>query len=222
MTHEFTLVGQLDSPYVRRVAVSAALLGIAFAQRPWSVGADQMKLREVNPLGRVPAWIEAFGGPALVESQQIVDRLDDLAPNGSALLPEDPRGRLRTREWLGLLTGVLDKGIAVVIERVFQPKQLHGSPWTRRCRDQLASGLTEVERRCEAIHEDPWLAYSRITQADVAFASFLTYLRDALPLDLAPYPHTAARLDRIEALPAFRDHYKPFEAPVADVKEATA
>jgi glutathione S-transferase len=214
MSQQSILIGQLDSPYVRRVAVSAALLGIEFEQCPWSVGVDQARLREVNPLGRVPAWIEASGDPALIESQQIVDRLDDLAPIGCALLPDDPRGRLRTREWLGLLTGVLDKGIAVVIERIFQPKELHGSPWTQRCRDQLASGLAEVERRCQAVRDDQWLAYSRITQADVAFASFFTYLRDALPLDLTPYPHTAARLAKIEALPAFRDNYKPFDAPV--------
>jgi glutathione S-transferase len=217
MSHEFTLIGQLDSPYVRRVAVSAKLLGFAFEQRPWSVGADQAKLREVNPLGRVPAWIEG-DGEVLVESQQIVDRLDDLAGNNRALLPDDPRGRLRTREWLGLLNGVLDKGIAVVIERVFQPEELHGTPWTTRCREQLASGLAEVERRCEAVRDGQWLAYSRISQADVAFACFLTYLRDALPLDLAPYPHTAARLAKIEALPAFRDSYKPFDAPVADAR----
>jgi glutathione S-transferase len=207
-----TLVGQLDSPYVRRVATSAQLLGIEYMQQPWSVGADQARLRGVNPVGRVPAWIDD-SGEVLVESAQIVDYLDDLAGFGNTLMPGELRERFIVRQWLGLLTGVLDKGIAIVTERVFQPPALHGSPWTQRCGEQLRSGLAEVELECATRAGEEWLAHRRITQADVAFACFLTYLRDALPLDLAPTPAIAARLARIEALPAFAATYTPFEAP---------
>jgi glutathione S-transferase len=79
--------------------------------------------------------------------------------------------------------------------------------------EQMHSGLAEVERECEKRRDDEWLAHRRITQADVTFACFLTYLRDALPLDLAPYPAIADRLARLEALPAFVATYKPFDAP---------
>jgi glutathione S-transferase len=208
-----TLVGQLDSPYVRRVAVSALLLGIGFEQRPWSVGVDQLRLREVNPLGRVPAWIEA-DGTVLVESAQIVEHLDDLGGYGRTLMPSGLAERRVVRQWLGLLTGVLDKGIAIVIERVFQPAAMQGSPWTQRCAEQLQSGLAEVERWCAMRRESEWLAHHRLTQADVTFACFLTYLRDALPLDLAATPALAARLARLEALPELRQTYVPFTAPV--------
>ena len=209
------LIGQFDSPYVRRVAVSAMLLGIEFDQRPWSVGVDQAKLREVNPLGRVPAWIDGEG-EVLVDSAQIVEHLDDLAGFGQALMPSGLHERYAVRQWLGLLTGVLDKGIALVTERIFQPPHLHGSPWALRCHDQLESGLAEVERLCAARAargDAEWLAHHRLSQADVAFACFLTYLRDALPLDLTRLPALAARLGRIEALPAFAATYTPFAAP---------
>jgi glutathione S-transferase len=209
------LVGQLDSPYVRRVAVSAQLLGIEYTQRPWSVGADQAQLRQVNPLGRVPAWI-AEDGEVLVDSAQIVEHLDDLAGFGQALMPSGLDERFLVRQWLGLLTGVLDKGIALVTERIFQPSHLHGSPWALRCHDQLESGLAEVERLCaqRASRSDAdWLAHRRLSQADVAFACFLTYLRDALPLDLSHTPALAARLARLEALPEFAATYTPFDAP---------
>jgi glutathione S-transferase len=208
-----TLVGQLDSPYVRRVAVSARLLGIGYEQKPWSVGADQARLRGVNPLGRVPAWIDGEG-EVLVDSGQIVEHLDDLAGYGNTLMPGELRERLAVRQWLGLLTGVLDKGIAQVVERVFVPEEHRGTPWTQRCHEQLHSGLAEVERLCAVRGDAEWLAHRRITQADVTFACFLTYLRDALPLDLGGYPAIAARLARIEALPEFRDTYTPFDAPV--------
>jgi glutathione S-transferase len=207
-----TLVGQLDSPYVRRVAVSARLLGIPFTLRPWSVGADQARLRTVNPIGRVPAWIDD-AGEVMVESAQIVEHLDDLAGYGRTLMPGALHERLLVRQWLGLLTGVLDKGIAIVTERVFQPPALHGSAWTLRCREQLESGLAELERRCAERVQSEWLVAHRLSCADVAFACFLTYLRDALPLDPAPYPHLATRLARLEALPDFAATYTPFDAP---------
>ncbi|MGH8029890.1 MAG: glutathione S-transferase family protein [Arenimonas sp.] len=215
------LIGQLDSPYVRRVAVSAMLLGIEFEQRPWSVGADQAKLRQVNPLGRVPAWIDG-DGEVLVDSAQIVEHLDDLAGYGATLMPGEMRERFVVRQWLGLLTGVLDKGIALVTERIFQPPHLHGSPWALRCYEQLLSGLAEVERLCVERSEQEWLVAHRLSQADVTLACFLTYLRDALPLDLTAMPALAARLARIEALPALRDTYKPFDAPVPTTESPPA
>jgi glutathione S-transferase len=208
-----TLIGQLDSPYVRRVAVTAMLLDIGFERQPWSVGADQAKLRGVNPVGRVPAWIDD-DGEVLVESAQIVEHLDDLAGYGRALMPGDVRERFIVRQWLGLLTGVLDKGIAINLERIFNGVPAASTAWTRRCREQLQSGLADLERHCDARGQAEWLVHHRLTPADVAFACFLTYLRDSLPLDLGAYPALAARRERIEALPAFRATYTPFDAPV--------
>jgi len=47
------LVGQYDSPYVRRVAVSLRVLGFAYTQDPRSVFGDFDTLRQTNPVGRV-------------------------------------------------------------------------------------------------------------------------------------------------------------------------
>ena len=40
-----------------------------------------------------------------------------------------------------------------------------------------------------------------------------TYLRDAVPIDLAAFPALQARVDRYESLPTFRQFYAPFDAP---------
>lgn len=208
-----TLIGQLDSPYVRRVAVSAILLDIPYSMHLWSVGADQEKLRRVNPVGRAPAWLE-MDGAVLTESAQIVEHFDDLVGPERALMPRDPALRRATRQWLGLLTGLLDKGIAINIERIFNAVPAQSTAWTRRCRAQLDTGLVEAERLCVARGAAPWLVGDAITHADIAFACFLTYLHDSLPLDLAPTPALAARLARLEQLPALRDTYRPFDAPV--------
>jgi glutathione S-transferase len=54
------LIGIYDSPYVRRVAVSLKLCGIAFEHGNWSVGADFEHIRQYNPLVRVPTLFCAF------------------------------------------------------------------------------------------------------------------------------------------------------------------
>ena len=55
------LVGMFDSPYVRRVALSLAQLEVPFEHLAWSVGKDQMRIRELNPLGRVPVVVLPAG-----------------------------------------------------------------------------------------------------------------------------------------------------------------
>ena len=69
------LIGMFDSPFVRRVAVSMDLLGMPFEHRNWSVGKDQQRIREFNPVGRVPTLV-LDDGETLIESAMILDCLD--------------------------------------------------------------------------------------------------------------------------------------------------
>jgi hypothetical protein len=46
------LIGQYDSPFVRRVAIAMRLYGFAYEHRPWSTFADADKLSVYNPLHR--------------------------------------------------------------------------------------------------------------------------------------------------------------------------
>src|SRR4029079_12876218 len=48
------LIGQYDSPFVRRVAIALTLYDLPFEHRPWSVFGDADKVRTYNPLVRVP------------------------------------------------------------------------------------------------------------------------------------------------------------------------
>jgi len=69
------LIGMFDSPFVRRVAVSMNLLGIAFEHRNWSVGKDFELIRQFNPLGRVPTLVQP-DGEALIESLHLNQNLN--------------------------------------------------------------------------------------------------------------------------------------------------
>ena len=48
------LVGQYDSPYVRRVAVTLHLYGIAFTRNPISVFGDAGEMAKIDPGGANP------------------------------------------------------------------------------------------------------------------------------------------------------------------------
>ena len=48
------LIGMLDSPYVRRVAVSMKLMGIDFEHQSVSVFRNFDRFREVNPVVKAP------------------------------------------------------------------------------------------------------------------------------------------------------------------------
>src|SRR5258708_1943963 len=86
------LIGMFDSPFVRRVAVTMNLLAIPFEHRNWSVGKDFDRVREFNPLGRVPTLVLA-DGESLIESAAILDYLDDFVGPKRALLPPSGRDR---------------------------------------------------------------------------------------------------------------------------------
>jgi glutathione S-transferase len=206
-----TLVGMFDSPYVRRVAVSLEQLGVDFAHLPWSVGKDQEKLRELNPLGRVPVVLLP-GGETLIESAMILDYVDELAGE-RRLVPAAGPARRAVQDWLALETATVDKGIQIVYERVFKPVDKQHEPWLARCREQTHSALAELDRRCALREGEDWLVGEAMTQADITLACFVTYLRDAVPLDLDAVPCLRERVARLEALPVFATHYLPFDAP---------
>ncbi len=48
------LIGQYDSPFVRRAGIALRLYGLPFEHRPWSVFGDADRIRAINPLMRVP------------------------------------------------------------------------------------------------------------------------------------------------------------------------
>ena len=225
------LIGMFDSPFVRRVAISATLLQMPFEHRNWSVGKDFDRIREHNPLGRVPALIlddrESTNGGAsigetLIESTIILDYLDDRAGSEHALLPARGEPRRRALKLMALATGAVDKGIQLVLERVFRPADKRYAPWTDRCRVQMQGALAALEQECARVPPLKWLVGDKLTQADITLGCFVTYVREAVPVDLERYPALRARVDFYEALPLFSEFHVPFDAPEPQPVETRA
>jgi glutathione S-transferase len=60
------LIGQYDSPFVRRVAIAMRLYGIKFEHKPWSTFGDAEKIAPYNPLRRVPTLVLDSGEALLL------------------------------------------------------------------------------------------------------------------------------------------------------------
>jgi glutathione S-transferase len=194
------LVGQYDSPYVRRVAISLHLLGLPFTRNTISVFADADEMRRINPVVRIPSLI-LDDGEVLVDSAAILDHIDETVGPERALLP--PRGaeRRRALRIVALATGAIDKAGAVVYERTLRPVDKVHPPWIERCQGQLAGALDVLE----ALPRPSWLMGERLMQPDITVAAMLGYLRlrlqDALPA--GRYPGLERLSAACEALPAF-------------------
>lgn len=192
------LVGQYDSPYVRRVAVSLRLLGFAYEHDTRSVFGDFDDLRRTNPLGRVPALV-LDDGAVLVDSGAILDWLDERVGPERALLPSAGPGRRRALQRIALATGAIDKAGAAAYERLIRPAARRWPEWIERCRSQAAGALAALEA-------EGWPEEGRPDQAEVTVACLLRYLTLSDPelLSVGRYPALDNLAGRCEALPEFR------------------
>lgn len=205
------LIGMFDSPYVRRVAVSLRLLGLDFEHRNWSVGKDFERIREFNPLGRVPTLV-LDDGEALAESSAILDWIDEHVGPDRALLPRGGADRRRALQIMAIATGAADKGVAQLYEGAFRPPEKRHEPWVARCRTQMEAGLAALDGIC-AQATGEWLLDDRMTQVDITLTAVSTFLHESLQLDPSRCPALARRTARAEALPAFREFHQPFFVP---------
>jgi len=217
------LIGMFDSPFVRRVAVSLVLLGLPFEHRNWSVGRDFERIREFNPLGRVPTLVLP-DGEVLLESAAILDFLDEQVGASRALLPAAGAGartgsaRRDALRLMGMACGAAKKGVLQIYERVFRPEDKRHEPWLARCSGQMHGALAELERAAAlraTVSPGGWLVGEAMTQADVTVACVVTFLREALRVDPAGeiYPTLAGHNRRCEALAAFQTIRADFSPP---------
>ena len=208
------LIGMFDSPFVRRVAITLKLLELPFEHANWSVGKDFERIREYNPLGRVPTLVLA-NGEALFESGAILDYLDELVGPERALIPAAGADRRRALNILALSTGAADKGVLQVYEGVFRPENKRHEPWLDRLRSQMNASLAALDRLVGERGAGQWLIGNRLSQADITAACIFTFLNDTLGVarDAVMFHSLATLAARCEAQPAFAETRTPFFTP---------
>lgn len=204
------LIGQYDSPFVRRVAIAMRLYGMAYEHRPWSVFGDWDRIAAFNPLVRVPTLVLS-DGMVLIESMAILDHLDEQA-GPAALIPAAGRDRRAALKVIALATGLADKAVALVYERV-----LHATvsdDWVARCEAQIRAVLDHLEGERAARPGTFWFG-AAIGHADIALACALRFAGEAHPglLAAGAWPSLTRHAAGCEALPAFRAVVQAFNPP---------
>jgi glutathione S-transferase len=208
------LIGQFDSPFVRRVAIAMRLYGIAFEHRPWSVFGDPDKIAQYNPLMRVPTLV-MDDGEVVIESSSILDALDQIAGPAKALIPATGDARRHALKVCSLATGMCDKAVSLVYETHVHKRAT--AAWTERCLSQIAGCLSELEAN-RGSRPTQWWFGSNLTHADIAAGVALRFLGDVHPglFDIAEgWPLLAAHAAKCESLPVFQDISQAFRvAPI--------
>jgi glutathione S-transferase len=137
------LIGQYDSPFVRRVAIALRLYGLPFEHRPWSTFAEGDKIAPYNPLRRVPTLV-LDDGDALIESTVILDYLDELVGPEKAMIANRGPERRRGLKFCALAMGLADKGVSLLYERVLRKDQ--SKIWVERCEAQIGAAVEVLEK----------------------------------------------------------------------------
>ena len=204
------LIGQYDSPFVRRVAIALRLYGLPFEHRPWSTFGDGDKIAPFNPLRRVPTLV-LDSGEALIENTAILDYLDDLVGAEKAMMAAHGDVRRRQFRVCALGNGLADKGVSLLYEQVLRKEQL--KLWVERCEEQIGAVLALLEKERAAVKTPYWFG-ERVGHADIMIACALRFIGEAHPaLFDARYPALQAHSAACEALPPFKEIVQPLAPP---------
>lgn len=196
------LIGMLDSPYVRRVAISMHCLGIAFEHRPLSVFRQFEQVAAINPVVKVPTLV-CDDGTVLMDSTLILMYVERLEGVARPLMPQDRAAHQRALRTLGLALAACEKSVQLLYEREQRPAEKRHEPWSLRVQRQIAGAFGELER---------WIArwplaagMDDIDQAGITAAVAWRFAREVIAdaVDPAAFPVLAAHSARAETLPAF-------------------
>jgi glutathione S-transferase len=193
------LVGMLDSPYVRRVAISLRIMGVPFEHQSVSVFRQVERFREINPVLKAPTLV-CDDGTVLMDSTLILDDLENQVPAGRRLMPAGGDARREALRLIGLAMAACEKCVAIVYEK--ERRAVVDAPWMARVTEQAntAFALLEEDLGSRLRADD-----KRLDAADIAIACAWRFSQyyDAAEIPAQRYPQLVAFSARAEQSPAF-------------------
>ncbi len=208
---DMQLIGQFDSPFVRRVGIALELYRLDWQHLPYSTFGDWQCFNAHNPLRRVPTLV-LDDGEALIDSAAIIDHLDEMHGRERALIaPSGPQRRASLRR-IALATGTADKAVSFFYARLFAPSL--DPAFALRCEGQIRDGLAALEAACAARGTNWWHGAGP-GHDDIAVACVARFLAEAYGhlIALQDYPALAAHSARAEGLAVFQKICQPFLPP---------
>nr|WP_314570231.1 glutathione S-transferase family protein [uncultured Pseudomonas sp.] len=193
------LIGMLDSPYVRRVAISLELYGVDFVHEPLSVFRTFNEFAQINPVVKAPTLV-LDDGTVLMDSSLILDYLETLAPADKKLLPQDATARARDLQVLGLALAACEKSVQIVYEHNLRPAEKLHAPWLERVTGQLLAAYSMLDKQ---LADSQTLTQASITAAVAwSFSQFTV----ASVVEADAFPNLKRHAARLEQHPAFKKY----------------
>jgi glutathione S-transferase len=131
------------------------------------------------------------------------------------MIPREGAERRHQLRICALATGLGDKSVSLIYERVLRKEQL--KLWVERCEAQISGVLDVLEKERAAVKTPYWFG-DRIGHADIAVVCVLRFTSEAHPhlFNAARYPALAAHAAYCEALPPFQEIVQPLAPPSGD------
>ncbi|MEO0433227.1 MAG: glutathione S-transferase [Cyanobacteria bacterium J06656_5] len=186
------LIGMLDSPYVRRVAISLKRLNIPFEHRSLSVFRDFEAFSRINPIVKAPTLV-TDDGIVLVDSTLILQYIEGIS--ATSLMPETAQAL----QSIGLALMACDKTVQIIYERTLRPTEKQHQPWLERVAKQLHAAYAQLEQTADVLTCNPPMQ----PDITIAVAWRFTQLYTADVITPEEFPKLAAFSADAEALPEF-------------------
>lgn len=193
------LIGMLDSPYVRRVAISLQYLGIPFQHKAVSVF-NIAEFSKINPLIKVPSLI-CEDGEVLMESSLIIDYAERLS--AKTLMPQALQDYQHHVRLVSLALVAFEKSIDIFLEPKLRPVEKTHQPWVDRLTMQLKAAYTALE---QALEQQPAVDVTQPSQAVITMAVAWHFSQQTIPQLIAAddYPLLAQHSAVMEQQAAFK------------------
>lgn len=192
------------SPNVRRVRLTAAVLGITLEEKLLDFSKGEHKSPEflaLNPNGAVPTLVD--GEFALSESRAIMQYLASKKPE-SGLLPKDEMARADVTRWQFWDASHFSPQCATLaFERILKKMMGLGEPNEAKITEALANFRRFGAVLDARLKGKQYLVGNALTLADLTVASSLMYAKQA-DVPVAEFPNVEAWLGRITALDGWK------------------
>lgn len=192
------------SPNVRRVRLTAAVLGLTLEEHPVDFRKGEQKQPDflaLNPNGQVPVLVD--GDYVLTESRAIMQYLATKKP-AAGLLPTDERLRAEVTRWQFWDSSHFSPQLGTIaFQRLLKPAFGLGEPEPAK----IEEALTNFRRYAAVLNQHlgsrRYVVGDALTVADLTLASSLMYAQ-ASQVPLAEFPNVQAWFARICELDAWK------------------
>jgi glutathione S-transferase len=192
------------SPNVRRVRLTAAVLGLELEEKEVDFGKGEHKAPELmalNPNGQVPTLVD--GAFALSESRAIMQYLAAKKPE-SGLLPQGDQARADVIRWQFWDASQFSPQVGTLaFQRVLKRMFGMGEPDAAKVDEALVNFRRFAGVLDKHLEGRRYIVGSSLTLADLTLASSLMYAQQA-DVPLAEFPNIQALCSRIGDMDAWK------------------